>query len=114
MLKQEYRLAKRSDIERVFKRGKSFFVGNLSIRVSKNELQTTRFAIVVSTKVSKKAVRRNKLKRRIREVLRTEVIKRMQHGYDCVIVTQKGSIDKSYEDLAKLVVGACKKAKLLS
>jgi len=112
MLPKANRLAKRTDIERVFKRGKTFFVGNLSIRTAANNLAVSRFTVVVSTKISKKATRRNRLKRLIREAIRREALPKTKPGYDGIIMTQKGAMEKNYNEITKLVVGLFKKAKI--
>lgn len=86
MLARVNRLVKTKDIEQAFKKGRSFFGHDLGVKVKNNELEFNRFAIIVSTKVSKKAVIRNKIKRRLREVLRTEN-KYFKVGYDLIIIT---------------------------
>jgi ribonuclease P protein component len=113
MLYSQNRLAKRADIERVFKKGRSFFVGNLGIRLAKNDLKVSRFTVVTSTKVSKKAVDRNKLKRRMREIIRKEILPNVQYGFDGVISTKKPLLDLSFSDLRELVIKLFKKAKLV-
>ncbi|MAG29055.1 ribonuclease P protein component [bacterium] len=113
MLYSKNRLAKRADIERVFKKGRSFFVGNLGIRLAKNSLKVSRFTVVVSTKVSKKAVERNKLKRRMREIIRKEILPNTKPGFDGVISTKKPLLDSSFDDLRTLAIKLFKKARLI-
>ena len=113
MLYSQNRLAKRADIERVFKKGRSFFVGNLGIRLAKNGLKQSRFTIVTSLKVSKKAVERNKLKRRMREIIRKEILPQVKPGFDGVVSTKKGLLDSDFNELSKTVINLFKKARLI-
>lgn len=69
MLPRQHRLAKDRDIKRVFAQGRSFFNPFFTLKYLKLAAQT-RFAFVVSAKVSKKAVKRNRLKRVLREQVR--------------------------------------------
>jgi|TARA_B100001971_G_C18012268_1_gene443029 ribonuclease P protein component len=114
MLYAKHRLAKRADIERVFKKGRSFFVGNIGIRIAKNNLKVSRFTVVASLKVSKKAVDRNKLKRKLREIIRKEILPSVKPGFDGVISTKKPLLELSYNELQSLTIKLFKKTKLLS
>jgi ribonuclease P protein component len=69
MFKKNNRLSKSRDIETVFRAGRSFFSPYFVARFvpSRNHNAERRIAVVVSTKVSKKAVERNRIKRVIRE-----------------------------------------------
>lgn len=69
MLKKENRLAKSKDIAVTLFRGRTFFNPFLTLKFAPLR-QGRKFTVVVSTKVSKKAVTRNRLKRLLREHLR--------------------------------------------
>ncbi len=74
MLSKKNRLAKDLDIKKVFARGRSFLNSGISLRfLPKAGEGEARFAVVVSTKVSKKATKRNRLKRLIREELKSRL-----------------------------------------
>ena len=66
------RISSRKDFEKLFKRG--FFVSDkaLNMKCLRNGTAATRAAFVVSTKVSKSAVVRNTIRRRLREIFRVE------------------------------------------
>src|SRR3989344_2363913 len=66
MLKKANRLSKDRDIKQVFARGRGFFNPFLQLRYSKTQ-GAPKWAYVISTKVSKSAVKRNRLKRILRE-----------------------------------------------
>jgi len=112
MLYAQNRLTKRKDIERVHKTGRSFFVRDLGIRIAKNNLELSRFAVVASTKVSKKAVDRNKLKRRLREIMRKEILPKVKIGFDGILSTRKGLIELSFDELRNSTIELFKKAKI--
>ena len=57
--------------------------------------------IIVSLKVSKKAVDRNKVKRRIREILRKVDIRR---GIDLVVMTNKEILTKSFKEVEEALI----------
>jgi len=72
MLSKTHRLAKDKDIQKTFARGRSFFNSFFNVKFAPGGT-VPRFTVVVSTKVSKKAVVRNRLKRLVREYLRTHL-----------------------------------------
>ena len=91
MLFPKNRLRKKKDFERVMKdrASKSAAVSFLSARFICNELSYSRIGFVVSKKISKKAVVRNKAKRRLREISR-DIIKGLEKGFDIVVFTKPG------------------------
>ena len=113
MLSAAHRLAKRSDIEAVHARGRSFFVGNLGIRLAKNNLKTSRFTVVTSLKISKRATERNKLKRRLREIIRKDILPKTKPGFDGIILTKKPLLEMSFNELRALCINLFKKARLV-
>ncbi len=72
MLKKPNRLAKTSHVKKVFARGRGFFNSLLTVKHLR-QADTSRFTVVVSTKVSKSAVKRNRIKRVLREYVRTRI-----------------------------------------
>lgn len=73
MFHKKNRLAKTKDIQTAFARGRSFFNSLFSVKYVKKVNESARFTVVVSTKVSKNATDRNRLKRIIREVIRLQM-----------------------------------------
>lgn len=113
MLEQQHRIVKRDDFAKAHKRGR--FVGGayLSAKVLKNNLPHVRFAFLVSTKVSKRAVDRNKVKRRLREIVRS-LLPDTAPGVDVVFLTKKDILTKSYSEIEKSVKKILKKARVIS
>ena len=95
------RLKKKKDFERVLKEGKCFFEEGLFLKIIENQLNFPRFGIVVGKKISKKAVLRNKLKRRLREILRKKLAQ--IKNVDGVLVAKKGLENKNFKDLEEIL-----------
>ena len=71
MLPRKHRLTADKDVTRVLRKGRAVFTNLLTVKALANEGQGVRTAVIVSTKVHKRAVKRNLIKRRVRELLRT-------------------------------------------
>ena len=96
MLAKQHRLVKQKDFEKVFKRARSYYTKRLGVKALLNQLPSNRFGIVISTKISKKATERNRLKRQIRQAAR-ELNKELKLGFDIVIMALPGFINQEYE-----------------
>lgn len=97
MLDRKNRLTKKSEFERVKEEGKVTPSDSFSLSVLKREdHKPTRFGFVVSTKISKAATIRNRVKRALREGVRHS-LSYLKNGYDCVVLV-KPIIVKKYTD----------------
>jgi ribonuclease P protein component len=112
MLKKTNRLSRKSDFQKLYRQGHKQVTPFFVIRYYPNYLPFTRFGIVVSSKVSKKAYQRNLLKRRITEILR-ERTKQIKEGQDCVLVCLKRCLEQDYQSLVVAVEQIFNKAQLL-
>lgn len=112
MLPSKNRLKKKKDFERVFKKGKGFKEGFLFLKIAKNNLKVNRFGFVVAKKFSKKAVLRNRVKRRLREALKMKLPK-IKRGYDGVLVVAKGLGNKDFQEIEKIVDKLFRKAGII-
>ena len=112
MLPRIHRLKKKKEIERVFKEGEGDREDFLFLKLAKNYLKASRFAFIVGRQVAKKAVQRNKLKRRLREIIKNK-LSRIKTGFDGIIVAKKGAEAKNFNELNEAVDKLLKKAKLL-
>ncbi|OGZ20456.1 MAG: ribonuclease P protein component [Candidatus Nealsonbacteria bacterium RIFCSPHIGHO2_01_FULL_43_31] len=90
MLPKINRLKKKKDFEHVLKQGRGLKDGFLSLKFAQNGRDSTRFGFVVGRKVSSKAVIRNKIKRRLRELARVR-LGEIKKGFDVVVVAGKGA-----------------------
>jgi len=104
MLSSKNRLRKKSDIDNVFKHGKTVAGRFVFLKALKNGLENNRFAFVVSLKVSKRAVDRNKIKRRLREIIKQSLDKSsgqagLKQGFDFVIVAKPLICNKNFQEI---------------
>lgn len=116
MLKKINRLSKKHDFDLVFKQGKSVYSPYFVIKVLPNQLGRIRFGIVVSNKVSKRATKRNLIKRRIRAILQ-KGLKPNRQGIDVVILTSPRLINAQgkvlqNKQIEKELLAVLRKAKL--
>lgn len=115
MLKKINRLTKDKDFNNVFNPptggGRSGYDKTIGIKVASNNLEHNRFGILISTKVSKKAVERNKIKRQIRETIRLQQEK-LKQGHDCVVICLPDIVGKTYKEIEGSINKQFKKLKL--
>lgn len=112
MLPKLHRLRKDTDIKRVFRIGKGHKEDFLFLKLVKNDLKASRFAFIAGQKVSKKAVIRNKIKRRLREAVGSKM-PNIKKGFDVVATAQKGLETRSFEELSAATEKILKKAGLI-
>lgn len=114
MLPKKYRLSlpKKPPITKLEKKqliqGKYF-----GLLVTQQETDAeSRFAIIISSKVAKKATQRNKVKRLLNEAVR-KLLKDTKKGYDVVFLIKKNAVAANLNELQNSVRKAFKKAGLL-
>lgn len=111
MLKKDNRIRLDKEFDRVFKAGQSFYGQDLGFKLIKNELGLSRFGILINTKVSKKAVVRNRIRRQIKAILYHN-LPQILTGYDLVIIVFPQIIDKKFEDIEKVLLIGLKRLKI--
>lgn len=72
MLSRKYRFHSRGGVNYVYRHGKTVHTSNMTLVFMPNQRKMRRFAVVVSKKVLKSAVGRNRIRRRIYEAIRLE------------------------------------------
>lgn len=112
MLPKINRLKKKRDFEAVFKTGSIFKNNILILRLVKNNLDKNRFGFMVSLKVSKKAVLRNKVRRRLSEIIKRSAGK-IKTGTDMVFIALPGIEKKEFSEIDEAVKNILNKAKCL-
>lgn len=113
MLPKINRLNKKRDFEKVFKKGQGFQGDFLFLKRSANNLATSRFGIIVSQKVAKKAVARNKLRRRLANSLeKSHALEKK--GVDVVLVAKPGLEKKSFQELQNILESLLERAGLVN
>ena len=96
----------------MYSRGKTVSGTNATLKTVKNNLQHSRFGFSVSVKVSKRAVVRNKIKRRMRAAV-SKVLSKVPAGNDVVIIARLRSASAEYQVIEKEIYSLLKKARLL-
>jgi len=110
MFKKINRLSKTSDVQRVFARSRAFFNPLFTVRFSPSQ-NLSRFTVVVSTKVSKKAVIRNRIKRVAREFLRLR-LKDLLAG-DYVVIVKPVAAKKEAAEWRRSLEDLLNKSRLI-
>ncbi len=112
MLPATNRLKQEKDFSLLARSKKSAFSKAVSMKVRENALPHSRFGVVVGIKVHKRAVKRNLLRRRIREILKKH-LPTIKPGYDVMIMTQTRALDLEFSELEAQVLSCLKKLQLL-
>ena len=112
MLSKLNRLKKKRDFEAVFKKGRSFKNNLLIIKLTANKLKESRFGFIVSQKISKKAVVRNKVRRRLSESVGKN-LKLIKGGLDVVLISLAGIEKKEFFEVKEAVDNIFGKAKMI-
>lgn len=108
MLKKENRLTKAKDIQNAFAKGRSFFNHFFTIKYSLSP-NLQKFTVVVSTKVFKSAVKRNRVKRIIREYIRLNLSRFKSGGYIIIVKPKISTI--SDKEILKNFIDICSRLK---
>lgn len=102
MLSKENRLLKERDFDLIHKKGKFIPGKHLVIKVLPNKLSESRFGIIVSNKISKKPVIRNKIKRRLREIIREGIKSReIKKGFDIIVIAKPSIVEEEFESIKR-------------
>lgn len=87
MLAAPYRLRATRDINRVYSKGRYTSAGPITVKALSSRAQSSRAVVVVSKKVSKKAVVRNRIRRRLSAELASRWAT-VAPGYDIVVTVR--------------------------
>lgn len=110
MLPKKNRITQKKDFEHMLKQSitinNKFFV----VKYKPNHLDLSRFAFIISNKISKKAVERNKIRRRMREIIRTN-IEFIPKGFDIIFLTKRNILSIDFPNLTKEIIQCLKSIK---
>lgn len=110
MLQRRYRLTGKRQFQAVYGRGRSYVGNYLVLYVKENQLDHTRIGFAVSKKIGK-AVVRNQVKRKLREVCRLN-LDRFAKGYDIIFVARRKIKGINYHLVEQEIEKLCLKAGL--
>ena len=124
MLPKEYRLKRMKDFEILYQEGR--FVGGRLVTAKVWKIDPEKYprrdykkdnlkiGFVVSKKVHKSAVKRNRLKRQMREVVRLLLKeKKLKTGFMIAIMAKREMLESDYSPIEKSVVDVLEKARVL-
>lgn len=104
MLRRSKRIQGENAVQAALKKGESAKNGFFVVRKLKNELEHNRYAIVISKKLEKSAVKRNKKRRQIYEIIRQlekKSVIDISSLSDIVLLARKPAVSASFDDLMK-------------
>ncbi len=104
-------LKKNYEFQRLYSKGKSAVTPYLVVYVRKTKKRDIRIGLTVSTKLGK-AVVRNRVRRRLREIYRLNEESFVQ-GIELVVVARVKAARASYRQLEQAFLSACGKLEVL-
>ena len=113
MISKKYRFHSRGGVRYTYQNGKTIRGSKVSLVFADNSRNKQRYAVVVSKKILKSAVGRNRIRRRIYEALRLELSK-IQKPIDCIfIINSKEILDLDFKEIQKIIRDLLKGASIL-
>lgn len=111
MLSYKNRFHGHGSLRYVYTNGDSIRSQKIVVKFTRNSRRKdSRFAVVVSKKVLKSAVGRNRIRRRVYEIIRKE-IPRIDGTFDVVVMIFHNSVkDMPHEELRQIIVDSFKEA----
>ena len=96
-----------------YQNGKTIRGSKVSLVFADNSRNKQRYAVVVSKKILKSEVGRNRIRRRIYEAIRLELSK-IQKPIDCIfIINSKEILDLDFKEIQKILRDLLKEASIL-
>ena len=110
MLPRRYRITKSADFERVHKDGRCWSTRILVLCKHPNGLPHSRFGFSVSKRIGK-AVVRNRVKRRLREAVRS-LYDLVAPGWDVVLIARAGIATADWAEVVQAITELLRMARL--
>lgn len=104
------RLRKGDEFDTVYQKGTVTSGPLLALRRLPNDLELTRWGFAVGKRLSKRAVERNRTKRRLREAARVLPV---HQGFDLIVTARKGAIEARGSELRAALVALLQRCGLL-
>lgn len=111
-MKKSLRLTKNLEFIHVYKTGRRLSSPFFTMYIKKNDFNFSRLGVSVSKKVGKSVVR-NKIKRRIKEIIRTNY-DNIKKGYDIVFSVKPLSAQLDFKTMEKELKGLMKRGRIYS
>lgn len=113
MKRQIGRLTKQKDFRRLKRQGSAGTARYLMVKAIRLPDETIRVAYIVSQRISKKAVVRNRLKRRLRAIMQG-LVDQVTPGHAILIITRPGSDTLDYQTLESNLILALTRARVIT
>lgn len=113
MLPDKNRLKKRSEFDFVKGNGQMLQSSSFGIVFLKRNMGSTRFGFIVSTKISKRATARNRVKRVLKEAIRN-LLPKIKEGFDVVFLVKRAILEKGGEEIKNEVGRTLSRAGIIS
>ena len=112
MINHKYRFHSRGGVRYVYKHGKTVRGPKMSLVFAENKKGFTRMSVVVSKKVEKSAVKRNRIRRRVYEALRINM-KLISEKTDYIfVVYSRELMTMPFGELEKMLGGLVEESKV--
>ncbi|HUS52021.1 MAG TPA: ribonuclease P protein component [Candidatus Bathyarchaeia archaeon] len=109
MLPKKHRLPLRTDLVEIKKKGKLFQGELFSLLVAKTDKsKPARFSFIISTKIHKRAVKRNQARRLLIEAIRS-FLPQVKPGFDALFLAKKKLVGKKLKEVSLEVENLFKK-----
>lgn len=105
-MRKEERLTRAEDFAALRRHGRTVSDRLLVMKARPNALEVSRFGFAVGGRLGK-AVVRNKIKRRLREIVR---LLGVQPGLDVLLIARNGAVDADYDSLKRSVASLIDRA----
>lgn len=110
-MKKNNRLRTNQDFLDIYRNGKNYWNRNLTIYVKKNNLEVSRFGYSITKKIGN-SVERNKIRRKMKEIIRLN-LDCIKQGYDIIIIPKKNTVDIKYKELENAILHLLKLSRML-
>ena len=104
VFRPDQRLKKKQDFERAKRDGKKLYAKNFLVVAAPAISECSRFAATVTRKIDKRAVVRNGIQRRLREIFRLHR-HRLVSNFDIIVIARHNAPDCSYAEMERQVLG---------
>ena len=99
MLNKKNRLTKNKYFQYIYRKGEKFSSANITVLYAKTRFRPIKIGITVSNKVGD-AVTRNKVKRRLRVLIRKN-LNNLNQKYNYIFVVRPNIVNLSFEDMSR-------------
>ncbi len=103
-LPPDSRIKRKKDFLRLEKEGRRLYSRSFLLVAAPSASGSSRIGIAITRKIDKRAVVRNKLKRRIREIFRRNKGS-LNAPYDILVVARKTALDCSFKEIERQLLG---------